>query len=240
MKMESEKLKTAYGVSFFSPTLKYTTILKGVGNEVNKATPAVIAGVAVRQAQLTVRLFHVEGQSCRDSSLRHFLKGLFSFAPAPSLRRRNGPHQFQNACRGQRLLRDLDAERVRDCIDDRRRCTDRPAFSYTAEVDRADRRRLQMLNLDRRDLHRRWNQVVHERQCQELGVLIVDGVLVQHAANALSRSAAHLPFDHSRIDHRAAVLDDEIARNVYLARLRIDLDPAAMGGLRPPTLATII
>src|SRR5258708_39435834 len=29
MKMESEKLKTAYGVSFFSPTLKYTTILKG-------------------------------------------------------------------------------------------------------------------------------------------------------------------------------------------------------------------
>src|SRR5260370_20585862 len=69
---------------------------------------------------------------------------------------------------------------------------------------------------------------------------MVDGVLVQHAANALSRSAAHLPFDHSRIDHRAAVLDDEIARNVYLARLRVDLDPAAMGGLRPPTLATVI
>src|SRR5258708_30258073 len=65
-------------------------------------------------------------------------------------------------------------------------------------------------------------------------------MLVQHAANALSRSAAHLPFNYSRIDHRAAVLDDEIARNVYLARLRVDLDPAAMGGLCPPTLATVI
>src|SRR2546425_979462 len=141
---------------------------------------------------------------------------------------RDQSNEFEDTRWREWLLGDLDSKRIGDSIGDGGWCADCTAFAYPAEVDGTDRGRLQVLNLDRRDLHRRRYEIVHKSCGQELPVLIVDGVLVEDASNTLGGPAAHLPLDDGRVDHRPAVLNDEVARNIYLAGLWIHLNPAAM------------
>src|SRR5437588_8253568 len=65
-------------------------------------------------------------------------------------------------------------------------------------------------------------------------------MLVKYTSNALGRTAAHLSLDDRGIDHRPAVLNHEVARNIHLARLRVHLNPAAMSCLGVSSLAAII
>src|SRR5258708_433174 len=153
---------------------------------------------------------------------------------------RSLPNQFKNARRWKWLLRDLHAKRIRNRISDGGWRADRPAFTNATEIDWADRGRLKMVNLDGRNLNRRRDQVVHEGSGQELPVLVIDGMLVQNTTNALRRSSAYLPFNDGGVNHRPTVLHDEVARNIHLARLRVNLHPAAVGGLRISTFAAII
>jgi len=91
-----------------------------------------------------------------------------------------------------------------------------------------------MLDLDRRRVGGRRHQVVHERRRQELPVLVVRGVLEQRLAEPLDDAAADLPLDDGRVDHPAAVLDDDVARNAHGTGLAVDLDDADVRRARPP------
>src|SRR5262249_36913566 len=70
-------------------------------------------------------------------------------------RRRTGVEQLEHAVGGQREHgRPPAAERVRDRVDDGRGGGDRPALADAPERDLVERLGLEVLDLDRRDLHR--------------------------------------------------------------------------------------
>ena len=122
----------------------------------------------------------------------------------------------------------------------RRRRHDHPALADAAEVDvRIERHRLEMVDLDARDLGRGGQQVVHERAGEELRLVVVRRPLEQHRADALGDAAAHLALDDGGVDQRAAVLDDDVALDRHLTGLDVDLDDRAVGAARPAALAAV-
>ena len=83
-------------------------------------------------------------------------------------------------------------------------------------------------------------QVVHERARLEVGLVVVDRLLVQHRADALHHAAADLPVDDGGVDELAAVLDRDVAVDVHAPGVEVDLDPAHVGRLRPAALAAVV
>ena len=59
-------------------------------------------------------------------------------------------------------------------------------------------------------------------------------MLVEHGADALGHTAADLAFDDGRVDDSPAVLDHEVAEDLDLPRVDVDLDEAQVGAARPP------
>src|ERR1700730_16132509 len=96
-----------------------------------------------------------------------------------------------------------------------------------------------MVDLDVRYLGGGRQQVVHERTGQELAVVGVCGMFVQHAADALGDTTPHLPFDDGRVDHRPTVLDNQVAVDLDLTRVGVDRYPHRMRGLRPAALVPV-
>ena len=76
-------------------------------------------------------------------------------------------------------------------------------------------------------------EVVDERRRQRVAGVVVDEVLEQHAADALHDAAEDLALDDRRVDHRAAVLRDDVAQDLRHAGVAVDLDDAEVGGVRP-------
>jgi hypothetical protein len=75
-----------------------------------------------------------------------------------------------------------------------------------------------------RQVRRAGDRVVGERAGQELALLVVHELLEQPVPDALCQSAEHLPVDDRRVDHPAAVVDDDVAKNLHVARSGVDLD----------------
>src|ERR1700682_3370940 len=83
-------------------------------------------------------------------------------------------------------------ERVRYGVGERRRRDDGAAFAHTPEPELPVRIGFEMLDLDHGDLHGGREQVVHEGPGEEVALLIVRRVLVEHAADALRDTAPDL------------------------------------------------
>ncbi len=158
-------------------------------------------------------------------------------------RRLDRADQLEDARRRQVLLGDRDAERrqrVFDRVAQGRRRHDHPALAHAAEVDvRVEGHRLEMVDLDARDLGRGGQQVVHERAGEELRVVVVRGALEQDSTDALRDTAAHLALDDRGVDQRTAVLDDDVALDRHLTGLDVDLDDRAVGATRPSAFAAV-
>ena len=77
------------------------------------------------------------------------------------------------------------------------------------------------------------HRVVHERAGHELAGFVVDRLLDQRLPESLRDAAVHLPFRHQRIDHRADVVDRDVARHAHRAGLGIHLDLAHLAAVRP-------
>ena len=89
-----------------------------------------------------------------------------------------------------------------------------------------------MADLERRHVRRARQRVVHQGAGHELARRVVDDLLVQGVADPVGDAAVDLPFDHQRVDHRAAVVDRDISENPNRAGLGLDLDDRGVGAVR--------
>ncbi len=87
--------------------------------------------------------------------------------------------------------------------------------------------------LDDRHLGRGRQQIVDERGGERVALLVPREVLEEHAADALHRAAGDLTLDDVRVDHRPAVLGDDVAQQLDLAGFDVDLAGAHVGGVGP-------
>src|SRR4051794_32075707 len=83
-----------------------------------------------------------------------------------------------------------------------------------------------MADLNGRNLACGWQGIVDEGAGERIAVVIVDHVLVEHAADSLDHSAEDLSFHDLWIDHSSAVLADDVAQDPHAARVDIDLTGA--------------
>src|SRR2546430_1228282 len=99
---------------------------------------------------------------------------------------------------------------------------ERVAGGGELEVDRLDQRQVAG------DRHR----VVHQATRQQLAIGVVGHVLEECAAHALRDAAVHLAVHDDRIDDLAAVVGDDVAHELYRARVAIDVDDRHVHGAR--------
>ena len=129
-------------------------------------------------------------------------------------------------------------ERVLDGVRDGGGRTDHAALADAAEVVLpTGRDRLEVVDLDVGDLHRRRQQVVHVGRRLHVGVVVVRRLLVEHRTDPLRHATADLAVDDRRVDDRPTVLDHEVAREGDETGLEIDVDDAGVGGHRPAAVA---
>ena len=81
-----------------------------------------------------------------------------------------------------------------------------------------------MADLDSGNLHRGWDQEVHEGRGEGLAASVIDDSLVEGATDPLGDTTADLPLDDHRIHHGPAVVLDHIAEYGDIARGDVDLD----------------
>ena len=72
-----------------------------------------------------------------------------------------------------------------------------------------------MSNLNRRNVYRRRDEIIHERAGQELSILVVDGMFIHGRADPLGDPALNLPIDNDRVNNPAAILNNDIAPVSY-------------------------
>jgi hypothetical protein len=125
----------------------------------------------------------------------------------------------------------------RQCIVDRvdhgGRGADRPALSDALVSADARPGYLDVPELDRRHLGGGGQQIVDERGCQRVSVVVVGEILEQRAADALDGAAGDLALDHVGVDHGTDVLADDVPRQFDVAGLHVHLAGAGVGCVGP-------
>ena len=84
--------------------------------------------------------------------------------------------------------------------------------------------RVQVRDLDRRNLACRRHAVVQQRPTQEIAMRVVRQLLPQRPADALRHAAHDLAIHDQRIDQRPRVADHGVVEDRQLERLPIELD----------------
>ena len=79
-----------------------------------------------------------------------------------------------------------------------------------------------MHDLDLGHFERRRQQIIHEGLGDHLALIVIDEFLEQGGADAVRDAAERHAFDDVRIDHRAAVMADDIALDLRRAEIGID------------------
>src|SRR5213078_3777117 len=120
--------------------------------------------------------------------------------------------QRQQPGRVEGHLADADAERRQRIVDgfgDHRGPGDRSAFADALGPEGVERRgRLRVADLDSGNLHRGWDQEVHEGRGEGLAASVIDDSLVEGATDPLGDTTADLPLDDHGIHHGPAVVLD--------------------------------
>src|SRR5690349_10606095 len=146
--------------------------------------------------------------------------------------------------RGDRDIDVANAEmpkRVNDGVRDGRRRADGRRLADALRADRVVRRRRdRLLELPRRRLHGRRQQVVHERSGEVVAELVVRDLLVQGWRQPHRQTAVDLPVDDHRIDDVAAVVDRDEAADVDLSGALVDVDDADVAAERERQVRRIV
>ena len=118
-------------------------------------------------------------------------------------------------------------------VDDGRRGADGPALTDALVAAGTRAHGLDVAVLDLGHLGDGRDQVVDERAGDGVAVVVVGEVLVEGPADALDGAAVDLALDHVGVDHRPAVLADDVAQQRDHAGLHVDLAGAHVGGVGP-------
>src|SRR3990170_5038866 len=136
--------------------------------------------------------------------------------------------QLEDAGGCQRHARDADAavpERVLDGVADGRGGGDDAALAHALDAQLVDRRgEVEVVDLERRHHARARHRVVHEGAGQELAGVVIDQLLAQCRADALSQPAVDLPLHDHRVDGPAAVVRRDVLEEAERARLDVHLE----------------
>src|SRR4029079_7203977 len=120
-------------------------------------------------------------------------------------------------------------DRVVDGARDRRRRAEIAGLARAFLAKHGVRRRRHVMDdLDRRDLVRRRQEIIHEALRDELALVVVSELLVERSADAVGDPAHGHAAYNLRIDHRAAVVTDEVALDLGLAEIGVDRDQKEM------------
>ena len=96
-------------------------------------------------------------------------------------------------------------------------------FAAALEAAERRRRRVGMMQLDPRNFQGGRDQIIGQRHGARLAGLVVHEFLQQRLADALGDAADDLPLDHRGIDDGADVFRGDVADDLHLAGLRIDV-----------------
>ena len=133
------------------------------------------------------------------------------------------------------------AERVDDGVGDRGRRCDRARLADALHPERVDRRRGDgLVELEVRQSRGLRQRVVHHRAGQQLAVVAVDRALPERLADALGDAAVELAVHDQRVDLVADVVDRDVAHEVDLAGLLVDLDGRDVGAERPRAVRRVV
>ena len=124
-------------------------------------------------------------------------------------------------------------ERVDDRIDQRRRRADRPGLARALEAERVGAARHDIVGeLDRRQVVGARQAVIGQRAGHELARFGIENAMFEHRlAYPLRDAALHLAAQQQRVDDRAEIVDDEIAQDLDMPGLGVDLDLADMAAI---------
>src|SRR3954454_2421869 len=140
-----------------------------------------------------------------------------------------------DALRRRRELVDRYAERrqsIVDGVDDGRGRADRAALAQSFGLGEGRfRQRLQMVDLDGRNLACRRRQVVRQARREDVAGLIVDDLFQQRVGNALGHTDVNLPVDDHRSDQAPGVLGHHELLDRDAAGLDINLDQGNVAGI---------
>ena len=132
-------------------------------------------------------------------------------------------------------------QRVDDGVHDGSAATDRRRLAHALHAERVVRRRRDRLaQLPRRALHRRRQEVVHERAAEAVAVLVEGDHLHERHADAVGQAAVHLTLDDHRVDARPAVVDGDEPPHLHLAGAGVDVDHADVGAERVGEVGRVV
>src|SRR5713226_8225911 len=115
-------------------------------------------------------------------------------------------------------------QRVDDGIDDGlRRSNGRRLTDTLGSNGMMRRRRDRLIRFPVRRFHRGGNEIVLEVASQDVAVLIEGHLLVHGRSESLCQATVNLPFDHHRVDDRAAVIYGHKAPDMYLPGATVDV-----------------
>ena len=86
-----------------------------------------------------------------------------------------------------------------------------------------------MTDLHLRYINSGWDEIIHQRPCQKLTVLIVQRVFVQGRTDSLGHAALNLTVYDRGVDNRATVFNHNIAQQGDLAGIAVHFDQGDMG-----------
>ncbi len=98
----------------------------------------------------------------------------------------------------------------------------------------------QVRDLHRRDLACARYEVIEERAAPKLSLRSVRDLFHEHGAGALGDPTRHLAFDDHRVDQDAAVLRDDVAKDLDGTGPGVDLDETDVGGVRMGGLHRVV
>src|SRR5437879_1569525 len=102
------------------------------------------------------------------------------------------------------------------------------------------RRSDKVRDLHPRDLACARDEVIEERATSKLSLRSVRDLFHEHGAGALGDPTRHLAFDDHRVDQDAAVLRDEVAKDLDGTRPGVDLYETDVGGVRVGGLHRVV
>ena len=108
-----------------------------------------------------------------------------------------------------------------------------PPSPTPPRIDLVERLELEVLDLDRGEVGGGRHEVVGERRCEQVAIVVVDVPLIEGLRDALHDAADDLAVDDRGVDERAAVFDHEVPRDRDTAGLGVDLHPTAVRGRGP-------
>ena len=139
------------------------------------------------------------------------------------------------------MLNSVGFQGIHDRVDDRRRRSDGARLADALHPQRVMRtRRRRPVELEAHQIVGSRHRVVHQRSGQKLAALVVHRALPECLTDTLRQAAVQLAVNDHRVDDVADVVARQVALELHLPRLLVDLDDRDVGAERIGEIGRIV